>query len=528
MKVASVAEIKTLDSRAVEEFEISTQILMENAGNAAYFVIQKEFGVKGKRFMVICGPGNNGGDGFVVARKLYSNGARVKVLLLIGPDRYQGAARTNIDTLLREKIETIELASVEDVAKGITEADAIVDAILGVGVDRPLEGLYQKAVQLINDSGKVVFALDIPSGINGDNGQEMGVSVKADYTITFGLPKAGNLLYPGYARGGKLYVTHISFPPVLYNSPLIKVEVPVLVPLPERRPDANKMDFGPVLVIAGAASYYWAPFASAYSCLKAGGGYVYLACPASLASAIATGGKEIVFRPQKETATGSIALENKKDLLELASKMKMVILGPGLSLEEETQQLVRELAREIEKPLVIDGDGLTAVAKDVAILSQRKAATFLTPHLGEMERITGIAKEDIEKNRLNILKETARKLNSYIVLKGAHSLIGCPDARVFINTSGTAGGKSAMATAGTGDILNGTIAAMFCLGLNNEDALKAGVFIHGLAGDLAAKEKGADGVTAQNVLDFLPFAVRYYRENLLAIAETYYDTLHVV
>ena len=203
--------------------------------------------------------------------------------------------------------------------------------------------MLRQVIKAVNDSGKKVFAVDIASGINGDNGREMGISIKADATVTFGLPKLGNLLYPGYNRGGKLYVSHISFPRPLYESEAIKVELAKPVPLPERKADTNKMDYGPVLVIAGAANYYWAPHASAYSFLKAGGGYVYLACPKSLAPSVAKKGREIVIVPQKETASGSIALSNKDDLLKLAERMKMVIIGPGLSLDKETQELVRDI-----------------------------------------------------------------------------------------------------------------------------------------------------------------------------------------
>ena len=300
------------------------------------------------------------------------------------------------------------------------------------------------------------------------------------------------------------------------------------VRLPERQADTNKMDYGPVLVIAGAANYYWAPHASAYSFLKAGGGYVYLACPKSLAPSVAKKGREIVIQPQKETASGSIALANKDDLLKLAERMKMVVLGPGLSLDEETQELVKILAKEIEKPLLIDGDGLTAIADDTQIITKRKAATVLTPHLGEMSRLTGMAKSEIEKDKVNVLQTTSQMMNVYIVLKGPHSLIGCPDGRVFINNSGDTEGKAGMATAGSGDVLNGTIAAMFCLGLSIEEAVRAGVFLHGLAGDLAAKKKGPDGMTAEDILNTLPYAVQYYRENLDRISADYNKTAFMV
>lgn len=528
MKVCKVAEMREMDARAVEKYGISTELLMENAGNAAYFAILKETGVKDRNFAVFCGPGNNGGDGFVIARKLHSNGGNVKVFLLSQSERYEGAPKKNLDIVSRLPIEIREINSSGEVENDICNTDVIIDAMLGTGLDRYVSGLYLEIINLINASHKKVFAIDIPSGINGDTGKEMGNSVQADYTITFGLPKIGNLLYPGYQRGGKLYVTHISFPPSLHNDDAIKTEVADPVPLPERIANTTKMDYGPVLVIAGAANYYWAPYASAYSVFKSGGGYVYLACPGSIAPSVAQGGKEIVFAPQKETATGSISMKNKSDLLELSTKMKIVIIGPGLSLNEETQQLARELVNEIEKPLLIDGDGITAISKDATVLRKRKAATVLTPHMGEMSRITGKDRADIEQNVVDILQNTANELNASIVLKGPHSLIGYPDHRVTINMSGSTAGRAGMATAGTGDVLNGTIAGLYCLGLDIEEAVRTGVFIHGLSGDMAAEEKGADGITAQDILDYIPYAVQYYRKNRDSIAENYYNSISLI
>ena len=528
MKVSTVAEMREMDKTAATEYGIPPEILMENAGLAAYQVVKKEFGTGNKKFTVVCGGGNNGGDGFVVARKLHSDGAPVTVLLLAGKEKYAGAARQNLDILYRLYVPVKEVTSDVDVTGDIAESDCIIDAIFGTGLTRNIDGIYRDIIQIINGSKKTVFALDIPSGINGDSGREMGLSVKADYTVTFGLPKPGNLLYPGYERGGKLYVTHISFPPSLYHAETIRTETTPLVPLPARKPDTGKMDYGPVLVIAGAANYYWAPYASAYAVLKAGGGYVFLACPASMAPAVAKKGKEIVIQPMPETASGSVALAAKEKLLELAGRVKMVILGPGLSLNEETQLLVRELAREIDKPLLIDGDGITAIARDTDILQYRKAKTILTPHLGEMGRLTGEERSDIEKDRLPVLREAVNRLNSIIVMKGPHTLIGHPGGQVYFNLSGTTEEKAGMATAGSGDVLNGAIAAMHCLGLNLEKAVRMGVFIHGMAGDIAAAKKGADGMTAQDILNNLPFAVKDYRNNYEQIRANYYDSIFVV
>jgi NAD(P)H-hydrate epimerase len=528
MKIARVEEMRRMDKQATAEYGIPPEILMENAGEAVYSVIQKESGIAGKKFVVLCGPGNNGGDGFVIARKLHSRGGEVKVFLLADKTKYQGAAKQNLEIITRFPIQITEITSVRQIKTALAKTDAIVDALLGTGLDRNIEGLLCQVIEAVNKSGKKIFAVDIPSGINGDNGREMGTSIKADATVTFGLPKPGNLLYPGYSQGGKLYVSHISFPRPLFESEAITVELAKPVPLPEREPDSNKMDYGPVLVIAGAANYYWAPHASAYSFLKAGGGYVYLACPKSLGPSVAKKGREIVIIPQQETASGGVALCNQDALLKLAEKMKMVIIGPGLSLDKETQELVRILVKEIEKPMIIDGDGLTAIAGNTQIVTKRKAATILTPHMGEMSRLTGMDKSEIEKDRVSVLQTTAQMLNAYIVLKGPHSLIGCPDGNVFLNNSGDTEGKAGMATAGSGDVLNGTIAAVYCLGLSIAEAVRTGVFLHGLSGDLAAKKKGPDGMTAEDILNTLPYAVRYYRENTNRISADYNDTVFVI
>ena len=511
MKVSRVSEMRVMDRTAIEKFGIAAQLLMENAGQAVYLVLSKELGVvEGKQFLVFCGLGNNGGDGFVVARKIYSSGGSVKVFVLGDPNRCKGAGRINFDILSRLPIEVRQLESAEAVKTEIAHCDCIVDAILGTGLTRDVAGLYRDVIKLINGGGKTVFSVDIPSGVNGDTGKVMGAAVEADVTVTFGLPKIGNMLFPGYDLGGRLYVSHISFPPSITGADSLKVEISHPAQLPPRGKAVHKGDLGQVLFVAGAAGYYGAPYFAALSFLKAGGGYSCLAAPESITPFVANKGSEIVFAPQKETRAGSIALSNKRALLELSQRMDMVVLGPGLSLEPETQQLARELAAEIERPLLIDGDGITALCRDLRIIKDRKAETILTPHLGEMARITKMGVSEIDVDKVNVLQRTARELEAMIALKGAHSLIGYPDERVFINMSGNPG----MATAGSGDVLTGTIAAMFGLGLSLQEAVGKGVFIHGLAGDLAAEDKGEDGIIARDILNYLPLAVKMDREEL--------------
>ena len=513
MKISTVSEMRDLDQTAIRVFGIKDELLMENAGGAVYSVIATEVAVNGKTFIVCCGIGNNGGDGLVIARKIYSNGGNVKVFVLGDRAKYKGAARLNLEIVSKLGILIREVTSVDAIRTDIAHADAIVDAIFGTGLMREVRGIYRDVIELINASGKTVFSADIPSGVSGDSGEVMGIAVRADYTVTFGLPKLGNILFPGNEFCGRLYVTHISFPPSIYDSNALKIEVNLPKMLPARDRNAHKGSVGQVLFIAGASGYFGAPYFSALSFLKAGGGYSRLASPASVIPFIAAKGSEIVFLPQKETDMGTISLENKDSLVDLAMKMDMVVLGPGLSLNEETQRLVRALVKEIHRPILIDGDGITAVSGDLKLLKKRKAETVLTPHSGEMSRLTGLSIQEVNADKIGILKQTSKDLNAMVVLKGGRSLIGFPDGEVFVNMSGNPG----MASAGSGDVLTGTVAAMFGLGLSLRDAVLKGVFIHGFAGDLAAEEKGEDGMTAQDILEHLPLAMKMDRAGLSEI-----------
>jgi len=524
MKVSRIDEMRDMDRRAIEEYGISDELLMENAGQAAYFVLMEEFGIRGKNFAVVCGVGNNGGDGLVVARKIHSQGGRARVFILGDPKKYHGAARSNFDIISRLPVEVIPVTSGDMLREPLKDCDAVVDAVFGTGLVREVGGVYREAIRLINLCGRPVLSIDIASGINGDTGQIMGEAVSAEWTVTYGLPKIGNLLFPGFLQGGKLYVSHISFPPALYDRSDILVEINRPDTIPSRNPSGHKGDFGDVLFIAGAASYLGAPYFSALSFLKAGGGYSRLATPAGLAPFIAGRGSEIVFAPLLETPAGSIARENKSIILELAANVDMVILGPGISLNQETQELVRELTAELPLPLLLDGDGITAVAKDMDVLKKRTFPTVLTPHSGEMARMIGGSVSEVDEHKIDVLRDTAREYGVTVVLKGAHSLIGSPDGRIFINTSGNSG----MATAGSGDILTGTIAAMFGQGLPLERAVRNGVFLHGLAGDFAAGDLGEDGMTAHDVMDNLPAAVAYFREHEEELLSHFHHSIYFV
>jgi len=517
MKISTVHEMRTMDQKAVQHYGIVEEMLMENAGLAAYRVLSASMGMAGRRILVVCGIGNNGGDGLVVARKILSGGGDPRVIILSDPAGYKGAAGINFNIVSRLDLNVRVIDDAGSLGDDIRCCDAVVDAIFGTGLTRPVEGHYREVIQRINRSGKPVLSLDIPSGVAGNTGRIMGEAIRASDTVTFGLPKIGNLVYPGYGRGGQLHVSHISFPPALYRSEVLTIALNDMPHLLPRDPAGHKGSFGNALFIAGAAAYFGAPYFSASAFLKAGGGYARLAAPRSIIPVVAQKASEIVFHPQVETASGSIASANETALRELARPMDMVVMGPGLSLDRETQALVRSLAATVETPLLLDGDGITAVAEGLNSVRHRKSPTILTPHLGEMARLTGKTIDEISADPVTMLRQTAADLSAVIVLKGPHSLIGFPDGQVRINMSGNTG----MATAGSGDVLTGTIAALVGLGLSPEAAAAGGTFLHGMAGDLAADQKGQDGMTAQDILDFLPVALKAVREAKMSPALLY-------
>lgn len=507
MNVSSVERMRANDRRAIEQYGIPELLLMEHAGMAALAVMARQYPLSGQRWLVVCGSGNNGGDGLVVARLLHSRGADAVVRLVGDPARYGEAAAANYQIVQQMGLDVAPLDAMADFVDLLSRVDGVVDGLLGTGLSRAVSGRYAEVIDAINASGKPVVSLDIPSGINGDTGQVMGVAIQARQTVTFGLPKTGNLLFPGYAHQGALYVSHIGFPPALSAASDAKLAVNEPVALPPRNPDGHKGSFGDTLFVAGAAAYYGAPYFAAMAFMRAGGGYARLATPRSVAPVIAAHAAELVYMPQDETAAGTLAASAGDGLLDALAGLDFAVIGPGTSREPETQELLRRLAREAPTPTLVDGDGLTAISADLETIRQRAAPTVLTPHLGEMARLTGLSIGEITQDRIGVLQRTSADLNAVIVLKGAHSLIGYPDGRVFVNLTGNAG----MATAGSGDVLAGMIAAAAGLGLPFDEAVRAGVALHGFAGDIAAGRVGQDGTTAETILDAVPEALQRAR-----------------
>ena len=523
MRIATVEQMRQMDRRAIEEFGIHEPILMENAGLAAFSVVQDEIGVVGASFAVLCGLGNNGGDGLVLARKIHSAGGDVTAVVTGEPDRYGSSSAANLEMARGCGVPLLIGPTIGEIAALVDESDVVVDALLGTGLTREVGGFLAEVIEVVNRSGCPVLSLDIPSGVDGNSGQVRGVAILADWTATFGLPKLGNLLYPGFELAGALFVSHISFPPALQEWPELRTEINQPLPLPEREAAGHKTTFGDALFVAGACSYLGAPSLAAMAMLKAGGGYSRLAAPRSITPFLATLAPEVVLVPQHETESGSLALRAESEVVGLGRTVDIAVVGPGLSLDEETQALIRRLVPVLPTPLLLDGDGLTAVAVDPAVVRNREASTVLTPHQGEMARLLGVEIGEVADDPVGAVRQAASRFGAIVVLKGAHSLIGLPDGRVRLNPSGGCG----MATAGAGDVLTGTVAAMFGLGLDIEDAVEAAVFVHGLAGDLAAEAVGEDGMTARDILECLPEAVRLYREDHEEVVGGFYGALEL-
>jgi len=522
MRVCTIQEMRECDRAAVEEYGLSEVVLMENAGRAVLEVVKREFGTADRRHTVLCGGGNNGGDGFVAARLLYSAGADVQIGLLVDESMIAGAARTNYDAARLSGVPLRRIRAAGELSLG-RSSDVVIDAIFGTGLSRAPDGLHAAIIERINESAVPVLSVDIPSGVDGNTGATPGVAVKAACTVTFGLPKRGNLLPPGRGLCGRLYVSHISFPPQLSNSAGIVV-TGRLAPLPARLLESHKGTYGDVLFIAGARSYLGAPFLATMSFLRAGGGYARLATPASLAPMLGSQAHEVVMVPLQETDEGTIASSNLDMLCSLSEKADMIVVGPGVSLNEETQQLVRGLISQASVPVLVDGDGFSAVARDPACVRERTAPTVLTPHVGEMARLLRTTGMEVEGDRIASVRRAVTEYGAIVLLKGASTLVGDPRGPVSLNLSGNPG----MATAGCGDVLAGTIAAMYGLGLDLRSAVEVGAFVHGVAGDLAADRIGQDGIIASDVMEQLPAAVRLYRQGFRETVDNHHGRLSVI
>ncbi|HUJ19476.1 MAG TPA: NAD(P)H-hydrate dehydratase [Nitrospirota bacterium] len=509
MTIVTAQQMKNIDRRAIKDFGIPGPVLMENAAAAVMAGMEEFFdGLAGIRVGILCGKGNNGGDGLALARRLRIRGVPVRVALLAPYSAVAGEAKVNLSILRKMDVEIRQNAATQAVADVVAWSDIIVDALLGVGLSQPLKGTYAFAVELMNASGKPVVAVDIPTGINADTGAVMGSAVRADLTVTMALLKRGLVLHPGAAHAGTLRVADIGIPPEVIEaekSNLFLLDRGACWGMLTRRdPDSHKGEFGHLLVIAGSPGKAGAAVMAAQSALRAGAGLVSVAAPNSLIPIIQQQVREAMCVPSAESIDGTIGIEAGLELLKTAAKMTACAIGPGLSTHYETTEMVRSFVRELAVPTVIDADGLNALAGSRDILKKAKAPFILTPHPGEMGRLAGLSAADVQKDRIGIAAQFAVQYRVTLVLKGAGTVIALPDGRAFVNSTGNPG----MATGGTGDALTGMIGGLLAQGYATEQAACLGVYLHGLAGDLAAEEKGEAGMIAGDLIEKIPQAMK--------------------
>lgn len=512
MQVVTAGEMKKLDQAAIEEYGVPGVILMENAGRQVVEVIRQVLGnVQGKVVTIFVGKGNNGGDGFVVARHLFNMGAEVKVLVLADVEEITGDAAVNLAIWQKmgQKIYSLQHGDgINIVRLVLMNTDLIVDAIYGTGFHGKMGEKVGRIVEVLNGSGKPVVAVDIPSGLEADTGKVYGPCIQAAHTVTFALPKLGLFLEPGADYAGELHVVDISIPPVLIEKEapqryLITADL-VQEWLPPRPSAAHKGNFGRVLVVAGSRGMTGAAFLTGEAALRSGAGLITVAVPESVHDILEAKLSEVMTVPLPDTGTGCLSRSARQNILTLLEGTGVLALGPGISTVPEVVAMVRELLPSVRVPCVLDADALNALAGEVEIMRKVQAPVIITPHPGEMARLMNITTKEIQADRIAVAEKAAVTWNVVALLKGARTVVAAPNGAIFINPTGNPG----MATGGSGDVLTGVIASLIAQGLEPVRAAAAGAYIHGLAGDLGAKEKGMMGLTAGDIITNLPAAIK--------------------
>ena len=508
MKIVTAEQMREIDRKAIQDRGIPSLTLMESAGRAVAEAAARMTQVCPSRpVVIICGRGNNGGDGFVVARHLIEMGRKVQVFLAARRDQLSGDAEANLRRLAEEGLAVSEIETAAPAARACARAGLIVDALLGTGLSGSVRGLARELIDAMNEAGAAVLAVDVPSGLDADGGKPLGRAVRADETVTMGLPKLGFFLHPGMDYTGRVTVADIGFPPdLIADSPSVAELLDpewVRMLLPRRPRSAHKGDFGRVLAIAGSVGMTGAACLCAEAALRVGAGLVTVGCPASLNDILETKLTEAMTFPLPETYNRSLDTRALAPILELAEQADAVAIGPGLSREPETAVLVRRLVARVGTPMVIDADGLNALADAGGILEGEHAPAVLTPHPGEMARLMGVTTDSVQDKRAHFAEAAANRCGCVIVLKGACTLIAESGRPLTVNPTGNPG----MASGGTGDVLTGIIAGLIAQGLLPFEAAASGAYLHGLAGDLAAERVGEASIVAGDVLRALPDAI---------------------
>ena len=512
MKILTAAQMREVDRRTSAERGVPSLVLMENAGDRVFEFLQEKFAPLGReRVTVLCGKGNNGGDGLVVARQLHTRGrvGRLDVILAASPDSLEGDAAANYSMFLgvdgRVRIITSE-AEWEAALAEIRDSTLVVDALLGTGLRGPVQGLLLRIIRDVSArlGHARVVAVDIPSGLASDTGERFGEVMLADYTVTFTAPKVGQILPPGCEAVGELRVVSIGSAGSLYeDNPeifLSTIDREDIAPLfAPRARDAHKGDFGHVLVVAGSTPKPGAAILAGTAALRAGAGLVTVATTERAAAVVPAHTPELMTEPLPETEQGTVspAAFDYQRFEKIIARKDVVAMGPGLGANDQTRAFMRKAVDLCRSRLVLDADAL--VAENV------RPGAVLTPHPGEMARLTGLDTAEVQKRRVEIARDFARSHGVYVVLKGYRTLVALPDGRVLVNLTGT----PAMASGGTGDVLTGMVAGFLAEfpQAPPEQAIAAAVHLHGLAGQLAARERGEQATMATDLLRWLSAAI---------------------
>jgi hydroxyethylthiazole kinase-like uncharacterized protein yjeF len=512
MRVLTSAQMKAVDRRTIEEIGIPGPVLMENAGLQIFQALLEVFPDPAlEKVVVVAGKGNNGGDGFVVARHLFNHGARPTVLLLSRLEDLAGDALLNARIGRKIGLEIKEAPTAEDwkAQRGVLRsATVVVDAVFGTGLTKPAEGLFALAIEDINKSPGFRLAVDIPSGLSSDSFEVIGPAVKADLTVTLAAPKVAHVFSPSENFVGALLVVDISIPPALIDDPshtLELVERAQVKPFFKKRAeDTHKGTYGHLLVVGGSRGKTGAVSMAAKAALRLGAGLVTVATAESCLTLVARSMMELMTEPLPESPAGTIAAQAAGRVLELLKGKTGLLLGPGLSTHPTTVEFVRSLLPKVKVPTLIDADGLNIIAQDLSLLEGLKAGAVLTPHPGEFGRLAGLGIPEVLDRRLEVAPAFARSHGVHLVLKGHRSLTSAPDGRVFINPTGNPG----MATGGSGDVLSGMVASLLVQERDLLGATRAAVYLHGLAGDLAADKLSEKFLAAGDIIRFIPAAIK--------------------
>lgn len=511
MVIVTAAQMQALDRRTIEEAGVPGRMLMERAGAGVVTSLEQQIdSLRGKTITIFCGKGNNGGDGFVVARLLHKLRAKVKVLTMAPASDLSRDAATMYRQLIRTAGKTVvkPFSSSSQVQSMLHDSDVIVDALLGTGLAEPVSGYYADAIESINQARRLTVAVDLPSGIHADTGMVLGHAVSADLTVTFGLPKLGLFQNEGIDHAGRVEVVDIGIPPAyvdtirsrtcLITGPFVRIA------LPSRRLSSHKGTFGHAGIIAGSVGKTGAAAMSALAALRMGAGLVTVAIPASVNDILEAKLLEVMTVPMPETKARTFSGAAFDRLKDFIAARTSVAIGPGLSTHPETVELVQALVRQLDRPSVLDADALNALAGRASLLTECRIPPVLTPHPGEMARlVTESSAQSVNKDRIGTAARFARERGCYVVLKGARTVIARPDGMAAICPTGNPG----MATAGTGDVLTGMIAGLLAQGLAPWEAACAATYVHGLAGDLAADVIGQTSLMAGDVIDHIPDAL---------------------